>query len=319
MATAGAHPRGSVLGNAIGASGAAERPLAPPIQLLRQGRRTRFLDAAPRLSSTPARWRQIVVEEYAVPACLIERHEHPDVFVHIVLSGSVKYEVSTRGRSKRFDAIPGTTFILPRGTVDEIRWEGPTRRLAVAIDPDLLAGTADETVGPENIELVEHWALVDPHLAAILQAMRADLADGSPAGRLYGESLANALAVYLVGRYGARRPAPSSPKGGIPGRRLRRVLDYIGENLTKDLGVRELARVAGMSPHYFSELFRKSVGRPPHQYVLRRRIERAKESLRNPKRSVLEAGLSAGFENPSHFARAFRRVVGATPRQFRAG
>jgi len=316
LATAGAHPRGPVSGSAIGASG--ERPFAPAIQLLRHGRRTRFLDAAPRLSSTSARWRQIAVEEYAVPGCLIERHEHPDVFVHLVLTGSVKYEVTTRGRSKKFDAVPGTTFILPRGTVDEILWDGPTRRLAVAIDPGLLAGTSDETMGREDIELVEHWALVDPHLAAILQAMRADLADGSPAGRLYGESLANALAVYLVGRYGARPAAPGSPRGGMPGLRLRRVLDYIGENLTGNLGVRELARVAGMSPHYFSELFQKSVGRSPHQYVLRRRIERAKESLRNPKRTVLEAGLSAGFENPSHFARVFRRVVGATPRQFRA-
>ena len=259
------------------------------------------------------------MEEYAVPACLIARHEHPDIFLHIVLTGSVRYEVNTRGRFKRFDAIPGTTFILPRGTVDEIRWEGPTRRMAVAIAPALLAGAADETMGRENIELVEHWDLADPRLAAILQAMRADLSDGSPAGRLYGESLANALAAYLVGRYGARPGAPSSHKGGMPGRRLRRVLDYIAENLTEDLGLKELANVAGMSPHYFSELFHRSVGRPPHQYVLSQRIERAKESLRNPKRSVLEAGLSAGFENPSHFARVFRRLVGATPRQFRAG
>jgi len=183
----------------------------------------------------------------------------------------------------------------------------------------LLAGTADETMRRENRDLVERWASVDPHLAGILQAMRAELADDSPAGRLYGESLATALAVYVAGRYGMRRAARRSHRGGMPARRLRRVLDYIGGNLTGDLGVTELARVAGMSPHYFSELFRKSVGRPPHQYVLRQRIERAKESLRNPKRSVLEAGLSAGFENPSHFARAFRRLVGATPRQFRAG
>jgi AraC family transcriptional regulator len=174
-------------------------------------------------------------------------------------------------------------------------------------------------MGGEDVELVEHWNLVDAQIEAILRAMRADLSYGSPAGRLYGESLANALAVYLVSRYGARPAAPRIPGGGMPGRRLRRVLDYIGENLPNDLGVRELARVAGMSPHYFSELFRRSVGRPPHQYVLRRRIERAKESLRNPRRSILEAGLSAGFQNPSHFARAFRHVVGMTPRQFRAG
>ncbi|HEY2798269.1 MAG TPA: AraC family transcriptional regulator [Thermoanaerobaculia bacterium] len=265
------------------------------------------------------RWRQIAVEEYAVPACLIERHEHPEIFLHVVLSGSVMYEVSTRGRLKRLEAVPGTTFILPRGTVDEVRWEGPTRRLAVAIGPYLLEGSTDETMSRGDIELVEHWALVDPQIASILQAMRTDLSEGSPAGRLYGESLANALAVYLVGRYGVRRAPPRTPVGGMPGRRLRRVLDYIGENLTGDLGLADLAGVAGMSPHYFSELFRRSMGRPPHQYVLSQRIERAKKSLRNPKHSVLEAGLSAGFDNPSHFARTFRRLVGATPRQFRAG
>jgi AraC family transcriptional regulator len=281
--------------------------------------RARFLDVTPKLSSTAVRWRQIAVEEYAVPACLIECHEHPDTFLHVVLTGAVGYEVNTRGRLKRFEAIPGTTFILPRGTVDEIRWKGPTRRLAVAIGSDLLASSADEAMGCTDIELVEHWNLVDPHIAAILQAMRADLSDGSPAGRLYGESLASALAVYLVNRYGVRPASPRSHKGGMPGRRLRRVLDYIAENLAGDLGLEELADVAGMSPHYFSELFRKSVGRPPHQYVVSQRIERAKEFLRNPKHSVLEAGLSAGFQNPSHFARSFRRIVGATPRQFRAG
>jgi len=175
----------------------------------------------------------------------------------------------------------------------------------------------DETTRRGDIESARHRASVDPHLAALLQAMSADLVDDSPAGRLYGESLSTALTVYLVGRYGARSEPPRS-RGGMPALRLRRVLDYIGANLTRDLGVTELATVAGMSPHYFSELFRKSVGQPPHQYVLRQRIERAKESLRNPKRSVLEAGLAAGFANASHFARAFRRLVGATPRQFRA-
>ena len=122
-----------------------------------------------------------------------------------------------------------------------------------------------------------------------------------------------------MGHDGVAPAAPTSLGEGMPAHRLRRVLDYITENLTGRLGLKELAGVAGMSPHYFSELFRRSVGRPPHQYVLSRRIERAKEFLRNPKRSVLEAGLSAGFENPSHFARTFRRLAGVTPRQFRAG
>ncbi len=96
-----------------------------------------------------------------------------------------------------------------------------------------------------------------------------------------------------------------------------RVLDYVGENLAADLSLAELAAVAGMSPHYFAELFRQSTGRTPHQYVLLEKIERAKQCLRNPRISIIDAGLDAGFQNPSHFARTFRRLVGTNPSKYK--
>ena len=68
----------------------------------------------------------VALEDYVVPACLIARHEQPEQFLHMLVSGSVKYEVNIKGRSRQFTANPGTTFILPRG-VDEIRWLGPTQ------------------------------------------------------------------------------------------------------------------------------------------------------------------------------------------------
>jgi AraC family transcriptional regulator len=164
----------------------------------------------------------------------------------------------------------------------------------------------------------EHWNLHDPHILAVLLAMTTDLNEGSPAGRLYGESLSNALAVYLLGRYSAHRYAPASNKGGLPGYRLKRVLDYICSNLADDLTLSGLAAVVDMSPHYFSELFKKSMGVSPHRYVLLQRIERSKQSLRNHQRSVIEAGLDAGFQNPSHFARVFRKFVGISPSSFQS-
>ena len=262
------------------------------------------------------RWAGLAVEDYSIPACVIPQHEHVENFLHVVLRGSVKYEVVTRGKTLRFGANPGTTFILPRGTVDELRWEGPTHRIAVAIHPSLLANALDEGAREGDIELTEHWNLTDPHIMAVLLAMTTDLDAGSPAGRLYGESLANALAVYLLNRYTVRRYAPIAYRGGLPGYRLKRVLDHIGDNLAEDLSLSELALVAGMSPHYFAELFRQSTGYAPHRYVLLQRIERAKQGLRDPKCSVIEAGLEAGFQNPSHFARVFRKFVGISPSRF---
>jgi AraC family transcriptional regulator len=293
------------------------RPALSGIEVTREGNVEPFLPGNPVLSSAGIGWTGIAVEDHSMPACVIPRHEHPEDFVHVVLQGSAKYEVQTRGRTLRLDGSPGTTFIVPRGTIDEIKWEGPTRRVAVAIHPHLLVGALDQTAHESSIELTEHWDLSDPQILAVLQAMRTDLSEGSPAGRLYGESLANALAVYLLKRYAVHRYAPPTYRG-LPGYRLRRVLDYIGDNLAEDLSLARLAAVAGMSPHYFAELFRMSTGHAPHRYVLLRRIERAKAGLRDQERTVIEVGLDAGFGNPSHFARVFRKFVGISPSRFQA-
>jgi len=151
-----------------------------------------------------------------------------------------------------------------------------------------LTNALDETAHQTDVELTERWDLIDEHISALLHEMAADLDDGSPAGPIYG------------------------------GYRLTRVLDYIAASLDGNISLAQLSAIAGMSPHYFSELFKQSTGRTPHTYVLHQRIEHAKQRLRDPECSVIDAGLEVGFENPSHFARVFRRLVGTTPSRFRA-
>jgi AraC family transcriptional regulator len=293
-------------------------PILSGVEVVREGRVEPFLHAHPTLSSSSARWAGLAVEDHSISACVIPRHEHLENFLHVVLRGAVKYEVLTRGRVLDFHAAPGTTFILPQGTIDELRWKGPTHRIAVAVHPSLLVNALDETAHERNIELTEHWNLTDQNIVAVLQAMTADLDAGSPAGRLYGECLANALAVYLLNRYTVRRYTPVPYKGGLPGFCLKRVLDHIGDNLEQDLSLAQLAAIAGMSPHYFAELFKKSTGYAPHRYVLVQRIERAKQDLRNTGRTIIEVGLDVGFENPTHFARMFRKFVGTSPSRFQS-
>lgn len=296
----------------------ANQVFLPGVRVIREGRRERFLETRPTLSSSPVQWGGIALENYEVPAVLIPNHQHPDHFLHVVLHGAVKYQVATKGRVLRFTSRPGTIFLLPRGTVDEVNWAGPTHRVAMAIHPRLLTGALDETAHEPDLELTEHWNLVDSHISALVSEMTNDLGDNSPAGTIYGESLANALAVYLVKRYSVRRISPAFYKGGLSPYRLKRVLDYIGDNLESNISLSDLAAIAGMSPHYFCELFKQSVGCPPHNYVLVQRIERAKQLLRSPRCTIIEAGLDVGFQNPSHFARMFRKLEGTTPSRFRA-
>jgi AraC-like DNA-binding protein len=105
--------------------------------------------------------------------------------------------------------------------------------------------------------------------------------------------------------------------GSLPSCRLRRVTEYIQQNLDKDLALAELAAVVYMSPYHFARLFRYSTGVPPHRFVVRQRIARARDILATPELSIAQVSRLVGFRTPSHFTTVFRRVLGITPGAYR--
>jgi AraC family transcriptional regulator len=95
------------------------------------------------------------------------------------------------------------------------------------------------------------------------------------------------------------------------------VLEHINANLGDNLELSVLAEVAGVNLYHFARAFKQSTGESPHQYVLRRRIEQAKELLRHPQLTVIEASARTGFVDQSHFSKVFRRIVGIAPSEYR--
>ncbi len=130
-------------------------------------------------------------------------------------------------------------------------------------------------------------------------------------------SLQEEQALEVVDAYLGATLAPIEVVGGLPPRRLQRVFSHIRENIARDLSVDELAQVVGMSQYYFSKLFKMSTGTTPHQYVMRQRVERAQEHLRESRTPLAEVATQVGFETQSHFTSVFRRLVGATPKHYR--
>ena len=121
----------------------------------------------------------------------------------------------------------------------------------------------------------------------------------------------------IVNAYLEATLAPIDVIGGLPPRRLQRVLSHINDNISRELSVAELAQVVGMSQYYFSKLFKMSTGTTPHQYVMRQRVERAQEHLRSTRTPLAEIATAVGFETQSHFTSVFRRLAGVTPKHYR--
>jgi AraC family transcriptional regulator len=272
------------------------------------------------ITSKGAGWKGIALESFSdIPGVAIPDHEHPTHFVNLLTQGEIKAQWTTEGRSHSATNSPGTIYLLPAGTRDRLTWSGPTTRIVLVMEKGFLSRSLENTAHLDEIELTTHWNLRDRHIESLMLAMHADLEDGSPAGPLYGESLGLTLGLYLTRRYSTRgRSNGLQLSGGMPTARLNRVLDFINQNFDQDVRLWELAALAGMSPHYFCELFKASTGMTAYQYVLQCRIERAKNYLRNPELSVGDAGVAAGFADQSHFTKVFRRKVGVTPMKYRS-
>jgi AraC-like DNA-binding protein len=110
-----------------------------------------------------------------------------------------------------------------------------------------------------------------------------------------------------------RTSAPEPTRGGLPPGLTRRIREYIESHLDETISLEALASTAGVSVHHFARAFKQTVGVPPHEYLLRKRVDRARRMLGQTDLSLSEIALSVGFSDHSHFARHFRRLTGMTP------
>jgi AraC family transcriptional regulator len=230
------------------------------------------------------------------------------------------FSLQFAGREQTEPPPPGAITLIPAGAASRWRWGGPSESTHILVEPQLLARVAAEALdlNPDRVTLPPVAHLWDPQIHTAMLALDAELRTGGAGGRLLAESLGNVLAVHLLRRFCASGTTDSQPGGKLSGHKLRSVTDYIHEHLDAELSLDHLAAVVRMSPYHFARLFKGSTGMPPHQYVIARRVERAKGLLRHSQRFALaDIAAEVGFSSQSHFTRHFKRLVGVTPRHFR--
>jgi AraC family transcriptional regulator len=246
--------------------------------------------------------------------------EHTNTFheVNVAIAGSLTTsKVSANGTAVNTKGCSGNLCVTPAGQALSAVWEKQLDNLGLFIEPDLVKRTALENGLDDSFELAEVYKNSDPLIQHLGLTLLDESDSPTPSGRLFTDSLIQTLTLHLLTNYGTKAPTKHAVSGGLSGHKLRRVKEFILENLDSDLGLAEIASVADLSQFHFARAFRKSTGQTPQQFLMQQRIERAKELLRKNDLPIVEVSLRTGFKNQSHFTSLFRKFTNLTPRMWR--
>jgi AraC family transcriptional regulator len=186
--------------------------------------------------------------------------------------------------------------------------------IQITLDPARLGFDGREDAAHEP-ELRPAGPVEDRFVHRIAIALQEEVRAGYPQGPAYAEALGAALLAHLLRRYPAFSGRRASDR--LPACDFKAIFEYIEAHIDSPVSLHQLSGIAGKNVFTFLRAFRAATGLPPHQYVLRRRIERAKQLLVVHELSIAEVAVRCGFYCQSHFTNAFHRLTQATPGEFR--
>jgi AraC family transcriptional regulator len=213
----------------------------------------------------------------------------------------------------------GSINLIPAGSPLRWRREGNVDGLVVYLEPMVVSEIAAEAFGIDGSDgvLPSLHDLNIPELRAAMLAVDAELRVEGFGGSLLAESFATVLSVHLLRHVTGSPGEEVATAAALPHHKVRRITEYISENLASNPTLEQMAAVVHLSPYHFARQFKAATGLAPHQYVISRRVQRAQDLLRADRRlGLAEVAFRTGFASQSHFCLHFKRLVGVTPRKF---
>ena len=286
---------------------------------------SKFVTGRQLASSSGRGWTNMLAERWSHAVGELAPVLTRDNEIDVLLSGGTLVERQGDGLRQATPGQRGSLWIVPAGMREDfVNVQRPAHDClhiflpAKPFDDYILQ---DLDIDPARARLRYEAVAYDPFVEQIALAITRELDVESSSGRLLIESLGHTLSAYLLHRYSenALKIVPQSASvRPIDDRRLARVIEFIDAKIDANFTVTDMAAVACMSPAHFARSFRARIGQTPHRFVSHKRLEFAERMLSDPYRPLSDIALSAGFSSQSNFSRAFRKVTGMSPGNYRA-
>ncbi len=211
--------------------------------------------------------------------------------------------------------------LVPPGVTMKVRCDGTAFVLQVLLSPRALAasGRRVDFLQERNLGSRRLMCLRDPFAVAFLSGTLFHNRTLFESCDAFRDSFTDLLSIHLLNHHGSDQVRREPVSDVLATEVLERLDSFVDANMERKIATEDLASLSGLSMFHFSRKFKLTTGLSPYEYVLVRRVQKARALLINTDRSIAEVALDVGFSSQSHFTTVFKQVLGQTPGRFREG
>ncbi len=266
------------------------------------------------LDSSSRNWKDITLKGYRYPrqAAAIPPMRDYMIVAYGGASTSMRRAV---GRAAEEEVVGrGRISLLTRAEQSTWTWRDPIDVRHIYLSHDEIVSTATKVFDhdPQSIEIPDRVSGTDPIILNCFDMLEMELKCGGFGQRMMTDAIRSQLSVHLLRNY-AKVSLSDDSAAGLTKTQKRLVIELINSRLAENISLDEVADAVGMSPFHFSRRFKTDFGIPPYAYVIRARVAKAQEMLRNRKVALKVIALECGFSDQSHFCNTFRKIAGDSP------
>jgi AraC family transcriptional regulator len=287
------------------------------IDYRRQDDISRILPTQP-ITSHRSAWQGIEVQSHRQPPGEMPEHwTDQHILAFQPAQKSLFCERWLDGKKQVATMAADNFTIVPANVTHRCVWNVTAVATVIVLDPKYLGHVAYESVQSDRVVLLPIFFHSDPVAQQISGLLEREINAEWSTSQIYVDSLTTALSAHLLRQYCTVGQVLKNYENGLSQRNLQQSIDYIQAHLSEDISLDDLAIITGMSRYYFCHLFKRSTGMSPYQYVIKCRIDRAKELLLfRQDCSIADVAFQVGFASQSQFTKHFKKWVGTTPKKF---
>lgn len=239
-----------------------------------------------------------------------------DHLIIVHLSGPVRVERSLSGEQEQQRIAAGGLFVLPPDRDFGVSLLAPLETVHLYVRRSLIRAAAEELCkgDPDKVEFLPRLGERDPLIEQLARMACGMMADNQ--SDFFADGVARLLAAQIVRHHSTGLQAELPRITGLSHRQMEAVDDVIQERMEESLSIDDLAEAAGLSPIHFARQFKRTTGKAPHQYLIEKRVARARHLLAGDL-SIAEIAFRCGFSHQEHLTRLFGRQQGTTPAAYR--